>query len=122
MQCYYYRQITTIKKTGYRHKSLSIIGSGISNKLTLLIILYTTIPHSTQSPPRLYSRKFTHISPSFLFLPVSGWLMAALLLPILSPTVVKSECSEMLYFYNLVKPKDIWCPKTSSVEQQHRAL
>ena len=78
-----------------------------NNTIHLLISLYISVPHDSQSQSTLYNQQSTHPPLPLPFLPFSDLLMAALLLYMLSPTVVKSKfsiaLSEISYFYYLAK-------------------
>ena len=62
----------------------------------LLIFLYTSVRCHRQSQSRLYKHRSSNLSIRLLFVPISGWLMAFLLLYTFFPVLGKSKFSYAL--------------------------
>ena len=71
----------------------------LTHSVHLLIFLYISVPHPSQSQSTLHNRQSTDLP---LLLLLIWWLLPLLMFP---PTVGKSKCSyvlsEMFYFYDL---------------------
>ena len=93
----------------YKRKNNMIVLLKLRHSVHLLISLYISVPHLSQSQARLCNHCSTN-RPLQPIPSVRGWIMALLLLytHMFSPKVEKSKCSsalsEMSYFYDLEKP------------------